>query len=98
MTTETSSTEIEIFGNVYHVRGESDSEYLRELAGIVDRQMREIAQQTATVDSGRLAILAALNLADQLCRCRRERDGQRVEIEERVSELTGALAAALEEG
>ena len=89
------ATEIEIFGAVYHVRGRDDSDYLQEVASLVDRRMREVAAKVVTGDAGKVAILAALNLADELLQSRNRQEGERVEIEERVAALTGELAAAL---
>ncbi len=96
MDPQPTTTAVEIYGAVYHVRGHEDAEHLRELAALVDRKMREVAQRVTTVDTGRLAILAALNIADELFRCRKQQEGERVEIRERVAELTGELVAALE--
>ena len=90
------ATEVEIFGALYHVRGDKDPEYLRELADEVDQKMREIAQQVSTVDTGKIAILVALNLTDELFQCRKHQDGDRVEIEEKVQELAGKLGKALQ--
>ncbi len=92
----TTATEVEIFGSVYNVRGEKDPEYLQELARLVDGRMRGIAQQVATVDSAKIAILAALNIADELFQCQRHQEGNRVEVEEKVTELTGELEKALQ--
>lgn len=92
----TTATEVEIFGTVYNVRGEKDPEYLQELADLVDGRMRDIARQVSTVDSAKIAILAALNIADELFQCRRHQEGSRVEVEERVVELTGELDRALQ--
>lgn len=89
------TTEVEIFGSVYNVRGAEDGEYLQELAGVVDRKMHEIAGQVKTVDTAKIAILAALNLADELFQAQRLQDGERVEIQERVVALTGELNEAL---
>ncbi len=91
----TTATEVEIFGAVYNVRGEKDPEYLQELASLVDGRMREIAQQVSTVDSAKIAILAALNIADELFQCQRHQEGSRVEVEEKVAELAGELEKAL---
>ncbi len=92
----TTATEVEIFGALYHVRGDKDPEYLRDLADEVDHKMREIAQQVSTVDTGKIAILVALNLTDELFQCRKHQDGDRVEIEEKVQELAGRLGEALQ--
>ena len=92
----TTATDVEIFGSVYHVRGEKNPEYLRELAELVDGRMREIAQQVSTVDTAKIAILAALNLSDELFQCRKIQEGERVEIQEKVTELAGRLEEALQ--
>ena len=62
----------------------------------VDRRMREIARQVSTVDTAKIAILAALNIADELLQCRNQQEGERVLIEERVTKLTGELEKALQ--
>ncbi len=91
----TTSLDVEIFGSVYHVRGEQDPDYLRQLAEVVDNKMREISRHIPVVDSGKIAILAALNLADELLQCNHQQEGERVEMMEKVEELTGLLAEAL---
>ncbi|HZM70583.1 MAG TPA: cell division protein ZapA [Candidatus Cryosericum sp.] len=57
--------QVEIYGQSYNLRGEGETAYLQELAAYVDRRMREVAEATATVDSLKVAILAALNIADE---------------------------------
>ena len=92
----TTSLEVEIFGAVYHVRGEQDPEYLLQLAAVVDGKMREVSHHAPVVDSGKIAILAALNLADELLQCNHQQEGERAEIMEKVEELTGELTEALD--
>ena len=92
----TTSLDVEIFGSVYHVRGEQDSQYLLRLAELVDGKMREISRHVPVVDSGKIAILAALNLADELLQCNNQQEGERVEMMEKVEELTGLLTEALD--
>ena len=57
--------------------------------------MREVAERVRTVDTAKIAILAALNIADELQQCRQRHEGERDEIRERVTALAGELAAAL---
>jgi len=92
----TTATEVEIFGAVYHVRGDKNPEYLRELAEVVDARMRDISQQVTTIDTAKIAILAALNVTDELFQCRKQQEGDRVEIKEKVSELAGRLEGTLQ--
>jgi cell division protein ZapA len=56
---------VEIYDQVYHLSGQ-DTEHIRGLAARVDSKMRAVAAQGRTVDSLRVAVLAALNLADEL--------------------------------
>jgi cell division protein ZapA len=56
---------VEIYDQTYHLSG-YDARHIRELAARVDSKMRAVASQGRTVDSLRVAVLAALNLADEL--------------------------------
>jgi cell division protein ZapA (FtsZ GTPase activity inhibitor) len=56
---------VEIYDQTYHLSGQ-DAAHIRELAALVDAKMRAVAAQGRTVDSLRVAVLAALNLADEL--------------------------------
>jgi cell division protein ZapA len=88
------TTPVEIFGEVYHVRGSDENGRLQSLADLVDRKMREVAEQVKG-DTARIAILAALNLADELFQLQSRQEGERVEIREKVAELTEELTQAL---
>lgn len=59
-------TTVDIFGNRYVIQGESDPAYIKNLAEYVDAKMREISSQAASVTSTRVAVMAALNVADEL--------------------------------
>lgn len=89
------TTPVEIFGEVYHVRGGDEDGYLQSLADLVDRKMREVAEHVKG-DTTRIAILVALNLADELFQSQSRQEGERVEIKEKVTALTEELTLALE--
>lgn len=89
------TTPVEIFGEVYHVRGSDENGHLKDLAGLVDSRMREVAQQVKG-DTAWIAILAALNLADELFQIQSQQEGERVEIREKVAALTEELTQALD--
>jgi cell division protein ZapA len=57
---------IEIYHQTYNLQAEENEEYLNELAAYVDAKMRAVAKSTQTVDTVRIAVLAALNIADEL--------------------------------
>jgi cell division protein ZapA len=61
---QNSSVRVEIFDQAYNLRG-SDPEYILKLAEYVDSKMRAVAEATNTIDTVRLAVLAALNIADE---------------------------------
>jgi cell division protein ZapA len=56
---------VEIYDQLYHLSGD-DPQHIRDLAAYVDAKMRAVAAQGKTADSLRVAVLAALNLADEL--------------------------------
>jgi cell division protein ZapA len=56
---------VEIYNQTYSIRSDGDNDYILELAEYVDRKMREISSGTLTVDSLKVAILAALHIADE---------------------------------
>ena len=89
---------VEIFGEVYNVRGSDENGYLQESADLVDRKMREVAEHVKG-DTARIAILVALNLADELSQLQylqKGQEGERVEIREKMAALTEELTHALE--
>ena len=89
------STSVEIFGQTYNVRGNGDPDYLAELARFVDNRMREVAAQVATVDPMKIAILAALNIADEFSRFRDQRENAAGMWIERTEEISERLSAVI---
>jgi cell division protein ZapA len=75
----TTPVKVDIFGQHYSVRGELDEPYVQELAAYVDQKMRAIAEATATVDTQKIAVLAALAIADELHNIQNDR-GVREEL------------------
>src|SRR6266487_6843872 len=67
-TTTSPTIKVEIYNQTYNIRSDGDTEYIVQLAEFVDSRMREISSGTLTVDSLKVAILAALHIADELHR------------------------------
>jgi cell division protein ZapA len=65
MADKDSLVHVEIFGQDYAVRGGEDPGYVERLASYVDEQMKEVSRAGGAVDSLRIAVLAALNIADE---------------------------------
>ena len=61
----TPTIRVEIYNQTYNIRSDGDNDYVVGLAEFVDRRMREISSGTLTVDSLKVAILAALHIADE---------------------------------
>lgn len=80
---------VEIFGQEYSVRGADDPAYVEKLAAYVDEQMKEVSRSSGAVDSLKIAVLAALNIAD-------ERFSLHEEVEEADSKVKAAGESAEE--
>jgi cell division protein ZapA len=87
---------VEIYDQLYHLSGE-DEEHIRGLAELVDARMRAVAAQGRTADSLRVAVLAALNLADELSRAEQADGGDARLGHARAVSLRGLLDEVLEE-
>jgi cell division protein ZapA len=90
------SVRVEIFDQAYNLRG-SDPEYILKLADYVDSKMRAVSEQTQTVDTARLAVLAALNIADEYHLLKRHQDSGAVEYLKRAHNLANALDEVLDD-
>ena len=90
------SVRVEIYDQTYQLRG-SDAAYITQLAEYVDTKMRIISQQASTVDSLRVAVLAALNIADEYLILKRKYDSIASDYHSRTEHLAGALDEVLDE-
>lgn len=89
---------VEIYDQVYHLRG-TDPEHIQQLADVVDEKMRAVAAQGTTVDSLRVAVLAALNIADELLAAKARYEalaGSAGRTQARAGTLAGMLDEVLE--
>lgn len=96
------SISVDIYDQTYNLRGQ-DTEYIRRLAEMVDTKMRAVASHGKTVDSLRVAVLAALNLADELATLEQKYEGvtgdahrNQNSIRSRAHSLAGLLDSVLE--
>lgn len=85
---------VEIYDQLYHLAG-NNAEHIKDLARQVDTKMRAVAAHGRTADSLRVAVLAALNLADELSQAAGGIDARRVH--ERAASLRGLLDEVLED-
>jgi len=101
---KTGLVHVEILGQTYAVKAGGDPGYVEKLAAFLDEQMKETSRASGAVDSVRIAVLTALNIADECFRLRREIEEARSRTsgagtgsDERLARLARTLGAALGE-
>lgn len=82
---------VEIFDQEYRVKGSLDPEYLQTLAQYVDGKMRLIADRSHNVDSVRVAVLAALNIADEYHQLKSKNESIAAQVEQKIGECSEVL-------
>ncbi len=92
---ETRVIHVEIHGQQYPIRSGLDPAYVAELAAYVDAKMRLASRETSAGDTLKIAVLAALNIADECFRVRHEDHERRDRLSHRAEELERMLDLAL---
>jgi len=82
---------VEIYNQTYSIRSDGDNEYIQDLAEYVDSKMREISSGTMTVDSLKVAILAALHIADEYYQLKHTQAQSDLQLGTRSSECSELL-------
>lgn len=95
----TGAVTVEIFRKRYTFacQGEDEAEHIRSAASLVDEKMRRVEEEQHPASSLQTAILAALNLVDELFRLRSEFDAAETNIADRTSRLTASLGRLLDD-
>jgi len=86
---------VEINGMRYPIRSHLDAAYIADLAAYVEQKMQLAARESPAGDSLKIAVLAALNIADECFRARQDGDAQRTGVSQRARELEQLLDLAL---
>jgi cell division protein ZapA len=94
--TATRVVTVEIQGLRYPIRSALDEQYVIELAGYIDAKMARAASDVPTGETLKIAVLAALNVADELFRCRTSGTPDRTELVRRTRELERLVDQALD--
>ena|SRR5437660_72381 len=89
--TASPTIKVEIYDQAYTIRSDGDSRYIQTLADYVDKRMREISSGTLTVDSRKVAILAALYIADELHQLQKIHDQADEQLATRSAECAEML-------
>ena len=91
----TKSIEVDVYGQKLALRPIEDESYAHELARYVEGQMQTIAQGTTRSTPIKVAILAAMNIADQLFRQERRRQAGEAEVERRAEGLLECIESRI---
>lgn len=86
---------VEIYNQTYSIRSDGDNDYIQRLAEYVDRKMREISSGTFTVDSLKVAILAALHIADEFHQLQNAQHQSDMQLASRSAECAEMLDRVL---
>ena len=89
------SVTVEIFGQRYPIRSSLDADYIKRLASYVDGKIRAAGESAPSGDAVRLAVLAALNIADELFRHLESSKNSSGNVLERAEELERLLDRVL---
>jgi len=74
-------------GHKFMIKSDSDDDYVVRVAGFVDQKINEVMQSTKSVASLNVAILAAMNIADEYFKSMRERDDKFSKAEKKIKDL-----------
>jgi cell division protein ZapA len=85
------SIRVEIYNQTYNIRSDGDNDYIKKLALFVDDRMRDISSGTLTVDSLKVAILAALHIADEYHRLKSDQEQNDTQLASRSAECADML-------
>ena len=89
--------QVTIFGHAYTVKGEDDKAYVLEVAAYVDRKMREITGRMPVAPLTKVAILASLNIADELFKERARQQTQSRQLDHQAARLNAVLDELLQD-
>ena len=95
MADKPSHVQVEIFGQSYAVKAGADPGYVEQLAAYVDSKMQEMSRSSGAVDSVRIAVLAALTLADECFQLKNQSGEAEDKAQKRAAESIRARAEAL---
>jgi|TARA_B100001146_G_scaffold26208_1_gene19795 cell division protein ZapA len=96
MSEESNQVQISIFGQEYSVKAPADSDYIKKIAEYLDAKMREVQSGfTTTQSSTRIAILAGMNITDELFNSRQSGESENTEVEQKISSLIELIEESL---
>lgn len=81
------SVEVSMMGQKFMVRSESEEDYIQQISSFVDKKIDEIQQNTKSVSSVHVALLAAMNIADEYFKFKNGRQGAVERVEKKIKDM-----------
>jgi cell division protein ZapA len=96
MSSDKNVLKVTIYGAEYSIRGHADANYIKAVAEYVDYKMREVDKNFRVDSSLKVAILASLNIVDELFRDRAEKEQIRTQLEDKIKEISDLIDKQLD--
>ncbi len=81
------SVRVNIFGEDYPIKGDTNTRYILRVGKYVDQKMREVADKITNKSPLKVAVLAAMNITDELFKEKEEKEKKLLDVEERAQTL-----------
>lgn len=91
---EQNRVRVTIYGQTYNINGDAPRDYIHQLADYLNDKMEEVQAHCAAANTAQVAILAALNVADEYFQLKKLKSGEESEVERK----TMALISLLDQG
>ena len=89
------SYDVKVFNQSFSVKSEADEHYVRQVASFVDQKIREIGDKTPSISSLNVALLTAMNIADEYLKLNRERESKNKKLAKQVKSLIEFVSSQL---
>ena len=89
------SYDVKVFNQSFSVKSEADETYVRQVASFVDQKIREIGDKTPSISSLNVALLTAMNIADEYLKLNRERESKNKKLAKQVKSLIEFVSSQL---
>ncbi len=93
---ESQTTTVQIYGREFKLRASEDGEYVQQIARYVDEKMRSISEESNMVANEKVAIMAAINIADELFQHRKQSANEMSDVEARAEKLIGIVDGSMQ--
>ena len=93
------SVAVTIAGQHYTIKSDAEEAYVQSLASLVDQKVREVQRGAKTAAPHAVAVLAALQIADELARSQQElttERGRRADLRRRVRDKSRSIRALID--